>query len=387
MAKKKVLTRRFEPIEIRIESEDLVDLEVSDEDQSLEIQKIFLQPVGYPIRLSEHPSSHSDLDIDDNKLFQAYAQDQWTGLHISEGEYLFDQMIIPDFAFKIVKIHPDTAHRISSDTEFEIENTTDPNSLIFEKTKFEDIVGNIRAIEKCKVIQEFMKYPEKFGKWTPKNILFYGQPGTGKTLTARALATESESQILIRKGTALIGLHVGDGANKIHGLFDKARKIAKKYGSAIIFIDEIDAIGLSRSYQLVRGDVVEVSTALLSEMDGISENYGIILIAATNNIELLDPGLRSRFEEEINFELPLSSERARMMQMFLNTTGLKYDINFQDVSSHLDGWSGRDIKEKLIKIAFHSAILSKKDTITTKDLLQIISNLTKSENKGNALFS
>ena len=271
MAKKKVLTRRFEPIEIRIESEDLPELEVSEEDKLESIQKILLKPVGYPIRLSEQPSGQADLEIDDNKLFQAYAQDQWIGLNVLEDEFLFDQMILPDFAFKIVKIIPKTGRRISSDTVFEIITPIDPNSKQFEKIGFKDIVGNERAIQKCKIIREFMNNPDKFGKWTPKNVLFFGEPGTGKTLTARALASECESQILIRKGTSLIGLHVGDGANKIHSLFAKARKIARAQGSAIIFIDEIDAIGLSRSYQMVRGDVVEVSTALLSEMDGISE--------------------------------------------------------------------------------------------------------------------
>jgi len=387
MAKKKVLTRRLEPIEIRIETEDLTELEVNEDDKATGIEKILLKPVGYPIRLSEHPTSQSDLEIDDNNLFQAYAQDQWVGLNVSEGEYLFDQMILPDFAFKITKIVPESAHRISSDTEFGIVPLMDTKSKQFEKIGFGDIVGNARAIEKCKVIQEFMIHPEKFGKWTPKNILFFGLPGTGKTLTARALASECETQIIIRKGTALIGLHVGDGANKIHTLFGKARRIAKKHGSAIIFIDEIDAIGLSRSYQMVRGDVVEVSTALLSEMDGISANYGVILIAATNNVDLLDPGLRSRFEEEINFELPGNTERIQMMQLFLKQIGIDHDINFKEVNTHLEGWSGRDIKEKLIKIAFHNAILTKKDKITTGELIEIIQKIKKKENDGNILFS
>ena len=386
MAKKKVLTRQFEPIEIRIESEDITDLKDNTK-LPIAIQKIVLKPVGYPIRLSEHPTSNSDLEIDDNNLFQAYAQDQWVGLTISEGEYLFDQMILPDFAFRIEKISPSTAHRISSETEFEIVETADLQTTELEKIRFEDIVGNTRAIEKCKVIQEFMTSPEKFGKWSPKNVLFYGSPGTGKTLTARALASECESQILIRKGTGLIGLHVGDGANKIHTLFAKARKIAKKHGSAIIFIDEIDAIGLSRSFQMVRGDVVEVSTALLSEMDGISDNFGVILIGATNTIDLLDPGLRSRFEEEIIFDLPENTERIKMMKLFLGKIGLDHEVDFQEISMHLEGWSGRDIKEKLIKIAFHDAILSKKDKITTKTLLKIIQKVKKREDKGNTLFS
>ncbi|TFG20282.1 MAG: AAA family ATPase [Promethearchaeota archaeon] len=387
MAKKKVLTRRFEPIEIRIESEDISELEISEEDKLNGIEKIVLKPVGYPIRLSEHPSSQSDLEIDDKDLFQAYAQDQWVGLNISEGEYLFDQMILPDFAFKIINIIPDTAHHVTIETEFEIIPPIDHNTTQLEKTGFSDIVGNTRAVEKCRVIQEYMTHPDKFGKWSPRNVLFFGKPGTGKTLTARALASECESQILVRKGTALIGLHVGDGANKIHTLFSKARKIAKKHGSAIIFIDEIDAVGLSRSYQMVRGDVVEVSTALLSEMDGISENRGVILISATNNIDLLDPGLRSRFEEEIMFELPENKERIALMQLFLSKIGLDHQVNYQEVSSQLEGWSGRDIKEKLIKIAFHNAIISKKDIITTQDLINIIQKVKKKEDTENPLFS
>jgi AAA family ATPase len=387
VAKKKVLTRRFEPIEIRIESEDISDIEISDESQSLAITKIVLQPVGYPMRLSEYSSSQSDLEIDDYDLFQAYAQDQWIGLTVSEGEYLFDQMILPDFAFKILKIIPKKAQRIGNDTKFEISISLDPKSRRFESIGFSDIVGNERAIEKCKVIQEFMYHPEKFGKWTPKNVLFFGEPGTGKTLTARALASECQSQILIRKGTSMIGLHVGDGANKIHALFSKARKIAKSLGAAIIFIDEIDAIGLSRSYQMVRGDVVEVSTALLSEMDGMSENYGVILIGATNNIDLLDLGLRSRFEEEIRFELPSNEERIQMMKLFLGNTGLNYTIDFPEISKYLEGWSGRDIKEKLIKIAFHSAIISKTDKITTKQLVEILQKIKKMENHDSSLFS
>ncbi|MBN2155166.1 MAG: AAA family ATPase [Candidatus Lokiarchaeota archaeon] len=399
MAKKKVLNRRvylnsdnkLEPIEVTIEGEELTESdseqETDETSQESNIQKILLKPVGYPIRLSEQASAQSDLEIDDYNLFQAYAQDQWVGLIVAVDEYLFDQMILPDFAFKIIKIIPESSRRVTVETEFEIVPSVDSQLKSMEKVGFADIIGNSRAIEKCKIIQEFMLHPEKFGRWSPKNVLFFGFPGTGKTLTARALASECGSQILVRKGTELIGLHVGDGANKIHTLFDKARKIVKKSGSAIIFIDEIDAIGLSRSYQSVRGDVIEVSTALLSEMDGLSENSGIITIAATNNIDLLDPGLRSRFEEEIDFELPDNSERVQMMQLFLSQIDVPYEISYQEVSNHLDGWSGRDIKEKLIKIAFHNVVLSKIEKITTHHLLEIIRNVRKKQDEGNAIFS
>ena len=123
---------------------------------------------------------------------------------------------------------------------------------------FTDVVGNQQAIDKAQIIVEFLKDTKRFGKWAPKNILFYGPPGTGKTLTAKAIATEADCAFLARKGTTLIGLHVGDGAAKIYQLFAEAKANAP----AIIFIDELDSIGLNRSYQSVRGDVIEVATAL-----------------------------------------------------------------------------------------------------------------------------
>ncbi|MHA1896759.1 MAG: AAA family ATPase, partial [Promethearchaeota archaeon] len=306
------------------------------------IEKIVLEPVGFPIQIEGTPDV-SQIKIIDNDLFQAYASDQWLGLNVAVGEYLFDQMIIPDFAFRIIDIQPPDAQKISLYTDFvvKVKNKDVPK---LETVRFTDIIGNKTAIKKAKIIGAYLKEPEKFGEWAPKNILFWGPPGTGKTLTAKAIATEFNVPMLARKGTSLIGLHVGDGAQKIHSLYNEAREKSP----CIIFIDEIDAIGLSRSFQSVRGDVVEIATALLAEMDGLDANKGIVTIGATNSIDLLDPGLRSRFEEEIEFPLPNKSERIELIKLFEKKIPFKTEINYELIASKCNGWSGRDIKEKLL---------------------------------------
>jgi AAA family ATPase len=391
MAKKKVHTGSIvrnsgknDPIEVKIDFNDLKegDLEdlINDEPS---IRKLIMKPSGYPIRINNTPNL-DNLKIENKDLFQAYASDQWSGLNVSVNEYLFDQMTIPDFAFQIVKILPKNAHRIALDTEFEVILETPELKIKDEKVSFSEIVGNAEAIEKCKIVLEAIKNPEKFGYWAPKNILFYGPPGTGKTLTAKALASESDVKIIAHKGTSLIGLHVGDGANRIHSLFEKASELSP----CIIFIDELDSIGLSRNYQSVRGDVIEVTTALLAEMDGIDINKGVITIGATNSIDLLDPGLRSRFEEEIEFPLPDLQNRIDIIKLYLSKIDKKINLNidYNRIARETEGFSGRDIKEKLIKKAVHKTIINKTTKITTKDLSNIIKSVVR-DKKTSSFYS
>ncbi len=391
MAKKNIRTRETrlragnDPIELKIDLEGFQSFE-GELNDSLEndvlINEIIIKPVGYPIKLKEGTApSAKHIVIDDEELFQAYSADQWNGLSVAKNEYLFDQMVIPDFAFKIIKISPPEANRININTKFVIK-TIKEEKLSFDKVNFDEIIGNQQAKDKCSIIAEYIKNPEKFGEFAPKNILFYGPPGTGKTLTARAVASENDINIITQKGTQLIGLHVGDGANKIHNLFQKARENAP----SIIFIDELDAIGLNRSYQNVRGDVVEVATALLAEMDGIEPNNGVITITATNTIGLLDPGLRSRFEEEIEFSLPNLDERVELLKLFFKKANLNLDINYQQISQEIDGFSGRDIKEKIVKNTVYDVIREESTKITTSHILKIIKKTKKNSNK-NALYS
>lgn len=350
--------------------------EINEEDL---ITTLILSPAGYPIKPLDAPERSEVTINSDPKLFHAYASEQWAGLTVKLEDFIFDQLLIPDFAFKIQKIIPDKAKKITSETNFVIIKKDRPK-LRFQKISFDEIIGNTQAKDKADIIVEYLKNPEKFGEWAPKNILFHGPPGTGKTLTAKAIASAADCAFIAKKGTTLIGLHVGDGASKIHGLFKEARDLKP----SIIFIDELDSIGLNRSYQSVRGDVIEVATALLAELDGLDPSDGVITIAATNGIELLDIGLRNRFEEEIEFPLPKEEERIQMLELFCQNLPHKYEINFPQIARLTEGWSGRALHEKLVKIVVHQAFREKKTIITTKMLKTIVESVNKQSSKKGA---
>jgi len=197
-------------------------------------------------------------------------------------------------------------------------------------TSFKKIIGQNKAKKKCKLIEKYLSNPRKFGKWAPKNILFHGPSGTGKTMMAKALANSVDVPLLAVKATKLIGEFVGDGARQIHQLYEKAEELSP----CIIFIDEFDAVALNRSFQEIRGDVSEIVNAILTEMDGIDERDGICTIAATNMMAALDPAVRSRFEEEIEFTLPTIEERYKILQSYTRTFPVKLekDVNLQNIA-------------------------------------------------------
>ena len=206
--------------------------------------------------------------------------------------------------------------------------------------------------------------------------MFYGLPGTGKTMLVKALANELDVPLHLIKATTLIGDHVGDGSSKIHELFKKASEDSP----CIIFIDEIDAVALHRSFQSLRGDVSEIVNSLLTEMDGINENDSIITICATNNPSSLDYAIRSRFEEEIEFKLPDDEERLMIIENNLKTMPLDYNLDLEKIVKQTKGMSGRDIKEKILKTALHNAIATESDILTMKNIDYSIKS-TKIKNK------
>lgn len=323
---------------------------------------VVVKPVGYPF---DFTMMDENIEITNINLFEEYAREQWLGLVVCENSFLFDQKIIPDYGFEIVTAKPNNSI-ISDNTKIKIitDKIENKHENIKSDVTLNDIVGQENAKSKVKVITRYLENPESFGPWAPKNILFYGLPGTGKTMLVKALSNELEVPLYLVKATSLIGEHVGDASSKIHDLFKKASENAP----SIIFIDEIDAIALHRSFQSLRGDVSEIVNSLLTEMDGIEENKSVITIGATNNQSSLDLAVRSRFEEEIEFKLPNENERLEILENNLKTMPLGHDLDLEKIVKMTKGLSGRDIKEKILKTSLHNAISQDSDIITMENI-------------------
>lgn len=348
---KQVETKTANQKQVKIDNEDKEYAEL-----------VIIKPVGYPF---DFTLMDDEIEITNTKLFEEYARDQWHGLVVREKSHLFDQKIIPDYGFEIVTAKPDNSI-ISEKTKIKIitDEIDKKDTKVKSNIHLTDIVGQENAKSKVKVITRYLENPESFGPWAPKNILFYGVPGTGKTMLVKALSNELEVPLYLIKATSLIGEHVGDASSKIHDLFKKASENAP----SIIFIDEIDAIALHRSFQSLRGDVSEIVNALLTEMDGIDENESVITIGATNNPTSLDYAVRSRFEEEIEFKVPNDDERLEILENNLKTMPLEYDLDIGKIVKLTKGLSGRDLKEKILKTALHNAISNDCNIITMEHI-------------------
>jgi AAA family ATPase len=310
---------------------------------------IVLKPAGYPMKSDfEHP------EISEPRVFDYYAKEQWCGASVKKGDYLFDRRMYPDFAFEIMNVEPKHA-TIGKSTVIVVQETENNIPQIAAGVMLEDIVGQQDAKKKCRLVERYLKDPESFGMWAPKNILFFGPSGTGKTMMAKALSSVTDAPILTVKSTQLIGEHVGEGAARIHLLYARAKDLAP----CILFFDELDAIGLDRSYQELRGDVLEIVNALLTEMDGIEDRSGICTIGATNRHSALDHSVRSRFEEEIEFSLPKQDERLQILVNYSRTFPVKLHetVDLAKIALRTQGFSGRDLVEKVLKIALHQAII------------------------------
>ncbi|HWQ20346.1 MAG TPA: AAA family ATPase [Methanotrichaceae archaeon] len=328
---------------------------------------ILLRPAGYPLKslFQEYPT------VSDPKLFELYAREQWYGEVVRPGCYLFDRRLYPDFAFKVVQVYPRFSV-VGSETTIVVEQKAEAPKTEID-VKFDDIVGQEIAKRKVKIIERFLAEPEKFGKWAPRNILFYGVSGTGKTMVAKALSSEAKVPMLPIKATTLIGEFVGEGAKQIHSLYERAEQTAP----CIIFIDELDAIALDRRYQDLRGDVSEIVNSLLTEMDGIHRRNGVCTIAATNKIEFIDSSIRSRFEEEIEFKVPTIEERMAILEKNACSMPVEMDdVDLKKIAQMTEGFSGRDLTEKVLKVAIHHAIMEE-SKITQKHLEEILQRARK----------
>ena len=248
-----------------------------------------------------------------------------------------------------------------------------------EKTnvKFADIAGAEEEKEETKEIVEFLKNPAKFkalGARIPKGVLLVGPPGTGKTLLAKAVAGESNVPFFSISGSDFVELYVGVGAGRVRDLFETAKNSAP----CIVFIDEIDAVGRQRGAGLGGGNDEREQTLnqLLVEMDGFESNEGIIVLAATNRADVLDPALLrpGRFDRQIYVNVPDVKGREGIMKIHAKNKPIDESVNFQEIARLTSGFTGADIENFLNE----AAILAARDnrlTITMEDISEGINKV------------
>ena len=216
-----------------------------------------------------------------------------------------------------------------------------------DKVTFQDVAGLYGAKQEVQEIVEFLKNPKKYteiGAKIPKGALLVGPPGTGKTLLAKAVAGEADVPFFSMSGSDFVEMFVGVGASRVRDLFRQAKEKAP----AIVFIDEIDAIGRSRSKGIMTGGNDERESTLnqlLTEMDGFGTNSGVIVLAATNRADVLDAALlrAGRFDRQIHVELPDLQERKEIFQVHLRPLKLDETVDLDFLSKQTPGFSGADI--------------------------------------------
>lgn len=237
-----------------------------------------------------------------------------------------------------------------------------------EKVTFNDVAGVDEAKEELKEVIEFLKDPKKFqvlGGKIPKGVLLVGAPGTGKTLLAKAVAGEAEVPFYSISGSDFVEMFVGVGASRVRDLFEQGRKAAKVSGKgAIIFIDEIDAVGRLRFSGIGGGHDEREQTlnALLVEMDGFNTEQGLILVAATNRPDTLDPAILrpGRFDRHIVVNLPDIKGREEILKVHTRKIKLEATVDLKSVASQTPGFSGADIANLCNEAALVAARKSKK---------------------------
>ena len=222
------------------------------------------------------------------------------------------------------------------------------------KVTFADVAGADEEKEELQEVVDFLRAPEKFhemGARIPHGILLVGPPGTGKTLLARAVAGEADVQFLSISGSDFVEMYVGVGASRVRDLFDQAKKAAP----AIIFIDEIDAVGRKRGSGLGGGHDEKEQTLnqLLVEMDGFGKAEGVIVLAATNRPDILDPALRrpGRFDREIYVGKPDGKGREEILKVHARDKKLADDVDLHKVAMTTIGYTGADLQNLLNEAA------------------------------------
>ena len=247
-----------------------------------------------------------------------------------------------------------------------------------KKVTFDDVAGADEEKEELQEIVDFLKNPEKFteiGARIPHGLLLVGPPGTGKTLLARAVAGEAGVQFLSISGSDFVEMYVGVGAGRVRDLFEQARKIAP----AIVFIDEIDAVGRKRGSGLGGGHDEKEQTLnqLLVEMDGFTHSEGVIVLAATNRPDILDPALLrpGRFDRQIHVGRPDVKGREEILKVHAKDKKLDASVNLKTVARSTAGFTGADLSNLLNEAAILAA-RANRPVLTMEDMNEALMKIT-----------
>ena len=253
---------------------------------------------------------------------------------------------------------------------------------------FSDVAGEDEAKESLSEIVDYLHNPKKYsdvGASMPKGVLLVGPPGTGKTMLAKAVAGEANVPFFSMSGSVFVEMFVGMGASKVRDLFSQAKEKAP----CIVFIDEIDAIGKKRDGQFSSNDEREQTlNQLLTEMDGFQENIGVIILAATNRPETLDPALTrpGRFDRRVPVELPDLAGREAILKVHAKKIKTADDVNFHTIARMASGASGAELAN-IINEAALRAVRNNRTVVNESDLEESIETVIAGYQKKNAVLS
>ena len=307
--------------------------------------------------------------------------EQVSNIQNSSGSNFFGFLfisVIVFIAYRVITKRQNSSYNINNKINLE-EN--EPVSV-----RFTDIAGNEEAKEEMMFLVDFLKNPDKYNKMgaeIPKGVIFYGDPGTGKTLMAKAIAGEANVPFFYASGSDFVEMYVGVGARRVRDLFNKARKNSP----CIIFIDEIDAVGGKRGISN-NNEKDQTLNQLLTELDGFNASNKIVVIAATNRIDMLDSALvrAGRFDKHIAIRLPDVKDRENILKLHSKDKILSEDVDLVEISKLTIGFSGADIKALLNEAAI-IATIKNENSISKQDIdeayLKMITkaSLVKNKNK------
>ena len=289
----------------------------------------------------------------------------WKTVLINIAPFLFPFLIIGIFLYFMTRqVQGANSKAMGFGSSSAKQAKTDEKS----KKKFQDVAGAYEAKEELEEVVDFLKHPQKFadmGAKIPRGVLLMGAPGTGKTLLAKAVAGEAEVPFFHISGSEFVEMFVGVGASRVRDLFSKAKKAAP----AIVFIDEIDAVGRKRGAGLggSHDEREQTLNQILVEMDGFDPNVGIIVIAATNRPDVLDKALLrpGRFDRRVVIALPDIKEREEILAVHVRNKPLAKEVSVKSLAERTPGFSGADL-ENLLNEAAILAVRKKSKTITEK---------------------